>query len=65
MRMMKSPKKGVLKSIELDVLISGTESELEYKKRIFTMERGPQVYYQIIRNALVGLPDMIAKKGPC
>ena len=26
------------------------------------MERGPQVYYQIIRNGLVGLPYIIAKK---
>jgi hypothetical protein len=54
--------KAVLKSIELDVLIAETESELEYKKRIYAMERGPQVYYQIIRNGLVGLPDIIAKK---
>jgi alkanesulfonate monooxygenase SsuD/methylene tetrahydromethanopterin reductase-like flavin-dependent oxidoreductase (luciferase family) len=54
--------RNVLKSIELDVLIADTENELEYKKKILAMERGPQVYYQIIKNGLVGLPDTIAKK---
>ena len=33
----------IAKSIELDVIISESESDLEYKKRIFAMERGPAV----------------------
>ena len=31
----------ITKSIELDVVISNSESDLEYKKKIFAMERGP------------------------
>ncbi len=31
----------IIKSLELDVLIAETDSELEYKKRLFAMERGP------------------------
>ena len=52
----------IMKSIELDVLIAETGSELEYKKRIFAMERGPAVYNQILNNGLVGTPDVIAKR---
>ena len=33
--------KRFVKSIELDVIIANSDSELEYKKRLFTMERGP------------------------
>ena len=36
--MITSPKiRGALKSIELDVLIAETESELEYKKRTYLL----------------------------
>lgn len=52
----------ILRSIELDVLIAESESELEYKKRIFAMERGPAVYNQILNNGLVGTPDNISKR---
>ena len=52
----------ILRSIELDVLIAGSESELEYKKRVFAMERGPAVYNQILNNGLVGTPENISKK---
>jgi alkanesulfonate monooxygenase SsuD/methylene tetrahydromethanopterin reductase-like flavin-dependent oxidoreductase (luciferase family) len=52
----------ILRSIELDVLIAESESELEYKKRIFAMERGPAVYNQILNNGLVGTPDNISNR---
>jgi alkanesulfonate monooxygenase SsuD/methylene tetrahydromethanopterin reductase-like flavin-dependent oxidoreductase (luciferase family) len=54
--------KKILRSIELDVLIAESESELEYKKRVFAMERGPAVYNQILNNGLVGTPDTISKR---
>ncbi len=52
----------ILKSIELDVLIAESESELEYKKRMLAMERGPAIYNQILNNGLVGTPDNISKR---
>ncbi|HJT46852.1 MAG TPA: LLM class flavin-dependent oxidoreductase [Nitrososphaeraceae archaeon] len=54
--------KKISKSIELDVIISDSDSDLEYKKRIFAMERGPSVAHQILKNGLVGKPDIIAEK---
>lgn len=49
------------RSIELDVIIANSDSDLENKERQFAMERGPNVYQQILRNGLVGKPDRIAK----
>jgi alkanesulfonate monooxygenase SsuD/methylene tetrahydromethanopterin reductase-like flavin-dependent oxidoreductase (luciferase family) len=54
--------KKISKSIELDVIISDSDSDLEYKKRIFAMERGPSVAHQILKHGLVGKPDEIAEK---
>ena len=54
--------KKISKYIELDVIISDSDSDLEYKKRIFSMERGPSVAYQILKHGLVGKPDNIAEK---
>jgi alkanesulfonate monooxygenase SsuD/methylene tetrahydromethanopterin reductase-like flavin-dependent oxidoreductase (luciferase family) len=54
--------KHITKSIELDVIIAESDSELEYKKRIFAMERGPEAYNQILRHGLVGRPDIIARR---
>ena len=54
--------KKISRSIELDVIISDSDSDLEYKKRIFAMERGPGVAHQILKHGLVGKPDEIAKK---
>jgi hypothetical protein len=34
----------IIKSIELDVLIAETNSDLEYKKRVFAMERIPLLF---------------------
>ena len=54
--------KKISKSIELDVIIADSDSDLEYKKRIFAMERGPGVAHQLLKHGLVGKPDEITKK---
>jgi alkanesulfonate monooxygenase SsuD/methylene tetrahydromethanopterin reductase-like flavin-dependent oxidoreductase (luciferase family) len=54
--------KKIIKSIELDIIIADSDSNLEYKKRVFAMERGPGVAHQILRHGLVGKPDKIAEK---
>ena len=46
--------KRFVKSIELDVIIANSDSELEYKKRLFAMERGPAVLSQLLKHSLVG-----------
>jgi alkanesulfonate monooxygenase SsuD/methylene tetrahydromethanopterin reductase-like flavin-dependent oxidoreductase (luciferase family) len=54
--------KKISKSIELDVIISDSDSDLEYRKRIFAIERGPGVANQILKYGFVGKPDEIAEK---
>ena len=54
--------KKISKSIELDVIIADSDSDLEYKKRIFAMERGPSVAHHILKHGLVGKPDKIREK---
>lgn len=54
--------RSVLKSIELDVIIAESSADLKYKEKLFAMERGPSVYNQIVRNGLVGIPEMIADR---
>jgi alkanesulfonate monooxygenase SsuD/methylene tetrahydromethanopterin reductase-like flavin-dependent oxidoreductase (luciferase family) len=54
--------KKISRSIELDVIIADSDSDLEYKKRIFAMERGPSVAHQILKHGLVGKPDKITEK---
>lgn len=51
-----------MRSIELDVIIAKSESELDYKKRLFMMDRGPGVYNQILQNGLVGTKDVVRQK---
>lgn len=46
----------IMKSIELDVIIANSDSDLEYKKRVFAMERGPAILHQLLRHSLVGKP---------
>jgi alkanesulfonate monooxygenase SsuD/methylene tetrahydromethanopterin reductase-like flavin-dependent oxidoreductase (luciferase family) len=55
-------KKMIKKSIELDVIIADSDSDLEYKKRIFAMERGPGVAHQALKHGLVGKTDKIAER---
>lgn len=52
----------ITKSIELDVIISESDSDLEYKKRIFAMERGPAVANQMLKHGLVGTPEKIRER---
>ena len=47
-------RKTFVKSIELDVIIANSDSVLEYKKRLFAMERGPAVLSQLLKHSLVG-----------
>ncbi len=58
----KLAKKKIIKSIELDVVIANSDSELEYKKRLFAMDRGPAILNKIQRHSLVGKPEDIAQK---
>jgi len=52
----------IMRSIELDVIIANSDSELDYKKRLFMMDRGPGVYNQILQNGLVGTKDRVRQK---
>jgi alkanesulfonate monooxygenase len=54
--------RNVKRSIELDVIIADSESELKHKQQMFAMERGPNVLSQVLRNGLVGTPDTIAAR---
>jgi alkanesulfonate monooxygenase SsuD/methylene tetrahydromethanopterin reductase-like flavin-dependent oxidoreductase (luciferase family) len=51
-----------MKSIELDVIIAKSDSELEYKKKLFAMERGPAIMSQLMRHSLVGKPEDIQQR---
>ena len=57
----KKRKKTIIKSIELDVIIANSDSELEYKKRLFAMEREPALISQLLKNSLIGKPDDVAQ----
>jgi alkanesulfonate monooxygenase SsuD/methylene tetrahydromethanopterin reductase-like flavin-dependent oxidoreductase (luciferase family) len=50
------------KSIELDVIIAESDSDLEYKKKIFAMERGPGMYNQTLKHGLIGTPEKVATR---
>ena len=52
----------IAKLIELDVVISESESDLEYRKKIFAMERGPAVANQMLKHGLVGTPEKIRER---
>jgi alkanesulfonate monooxygenase SsuD/methylene tetrahydromethanopterin reductase-like flavin-dependent oxidoreductase (luciferase family) len=52
----------IAKSIELDVIISESELDLEYKKKIFAMERGPAVANQMLKHGLIGTSDKIRER---
>jgi len=52
----------ITSSIELDVIIAESDSELAYKEKLFMMDRGPSVYNQILQNGLVGTPDRVRER---
>jgi alkanesulfonate monooxygenase SsuD/methylene tetrahydromethanopterin reductase-like flavin-dependent oxidoreductase (luciferase family) len=54
--------RSILKSIELDIIVAETYTDLKYKEKLFAMERGPSVYNQILRNGIVGTPEKIAQR---
>lgn len=49
-------------SIELDVIIAESDSDLTYKEKLFMMDRGPSVYNQILLNGLIGTPDKVRER---
>ena len=55
-------KKLIKKSIELDVLIADSDSDLEHKKRIFVTERDPATAQMIFKYGLVGRPIKVAER---
>jgi alkanesulfonate monooxygenase SsuD/methylene tetrahydromethanopterin reductase-like flavin-dependent oxidoreductase (luciferase family) len=50
------------KSIELDVIIAESDTDLKYKEKIFAMERGPNILHQIKKHSLIGKPTDIAER---
>ena len=50
------------KSIELDVIIADSDSELEYQKKLLIMERGPGSYSRILNHGLIGTPEKVATR---
>jgi alkanesulfonate monooxygenase SsuD/methylene tetrahydromethanopterin reductase-like flavin-dependent oxidoreductase (luciferase family) len=52
----------IARSIELDVIISDSNSDLEYKKKMFALERGPAVANQMLKHGLVGTPEEIRER---
>lgn len=52
----------IKKSIELDVLIADSDSDLEHKKKIFVTERGRATARMIFKYGLVGRPSKVAER---
>ena len=52
----------ITSSIELDVIIAESDSELAYKEKSFMMDRGPSIHNQILQNGLVGTPDRVRER---
>ncbi len=50
------------RSIELDVIIAESVTDLEYKEKIFSMERGPNILHQIRKCGLIGNPTTVAER---
>jgi alkanesulfonate monooxygenase SsuD/methylene tetrahydromethanopterin reductase-like flavin-dependent oxidoreductase (luciferase family) len=56
------PSKKIERSIELDVIIAESTSDLEYKEKIFAMERGPNILHQIQKHGLIGKPTTVTER---
>lgn len=50
------------KSIELDVVIAESDTDLKYKEKIFAMERAPHILHQIKKYGLIGKPRDIGER---
>ena len=58
----KSSDRKIERSIELDVVIAQSITDLEYKQKLFAMERGPNVLHQIQKHGLIGNTTTVAEK---
>jgi alkanesulfonate monooxygenase SsuD/methylene tetrahydromethanopterin reductase-like flavin-dependent oxidoreductase (luciferase family) len=58
----KNIERTIKRSIELDVIIGESDTDLKYKEQIFSMQRGPNVLHQIKSKGLVGKSDDIAQR---
>ena len=58
----KNTNRKIEKSIELDVVIAESDTDLKYKEKIFAMERGPNMLHQIKKHGLIGKPTDIAER---
>jgi alkanesulfonate monooxygenase SsuD/methylene tetrahydromethanopterin reductase-like flavin-dependent oxidoreductase (luciferase family) len=56
----KNIERKIKRSIELDVIIGQSNSEVKYKEQLFSMQRGHNVLHQIKKKGLVGKSDDIA-----
>jgi alkanesulfonate monooxygenase SsuD/methylene tetrahydromethanopterin reductase-like flavin-dependent oxidoreductase (luciferase family) len=52
----------IKKSIELDVLIADSDSDLEHKKKIFVSERDPATAQVVFKYGLVGRPSRVVER---
>jgi alkanesulfonate monooxygenase SsuD/methylene tetrahydromethanopterin reductase-like flavin-dependent oxidoreductase (luciferase family) len=50
------------RSIELDVVIAQSITDLEYKQKLFAMERGPNILHQIQKHGLIGNTTTVAER---
>ncbi len=44
------------------MIIANSDSDLEYEKRLFAMERGSVIPNQLLEHSLVGKPEDIVRK---
>jgi alkanesulfonate monooxygenase SsuD/methylene tetrahydromethanopterin reductase-like flavin-dependent oxidoreductase (luciferase family) len=58
----KNIQRTIKRSIELDVIIGESDTDLQYKEQIFSMQRGPNVLHQLKAKGLVGKSDDIAQR---
>lgn len=58
----KDTNRKIEKSIELDVIIAESDTDLKYKEKIFALERGPNILHQIKKYGLIGKPPDIAER---
>jgi alkanesulfonate monooxygenase SsuD/methylene tetrahydromethanopterin reductase-like flavin-dependent oxidoreductase (luciferase family) len=58
----KDTNRKVERSIELDVMIAESVTDLEYKEKIFSIERGPNILHQIRKHGLIGNPTTVAER---
>ena len=58
----KSSDRKIERSIELDVVTAQSITDLEYKQKLFAMERGPNVLHQIQKHGLIGNITTVAEK---